>query len=168
MGAKWNSIAAKIAFLLFLFCVVIGCSISPDRRLGDKNPIWNSSIGYRVGSGEPGGSVSISLGVQFPADKYQSISQYLEPSDQEMAQLVFQFALESNRTDTAASWVNPVTKHSGRITPTRTYIASDGTPCRTFKTFINVGGNETQGYGRFLRDVGTACRNDDGIWEVVR
>ena len=58
-------------------------------------------------------------------------------------------------------WQNPNTGNSGTITPTQTYTASNGAPCREFTQTIYVGGYPEQGYG-------TACRQADGSWQIVQ
>jgi surface antigen len=58
-------------------------------------------------------------------------------------------------------WNNPETGHSGSYVATRDGTASDGSYCREYQTTVNVGGQSQQAYG-------TACRQPDGSWKVVR
>lgn len=58
-------------------------------------------------------------------------------------------------------WNNPETGNSGTYVATRDGTASDGSYCREYQTTIVVGGQPQQGYG-------TACRQADGNWKVVK
>jgi len=58
-------------------------------------------------------------------------------------------------------WNNPETGHYGTYTPTRDGVAADGSYCREYQTTVNVGGQSQQAYG-------TACRQPDGSWKVVK
>lgn len=58
------------------------------------------------------------------------------------------------------SWRNPDLQSEYRVTPTRTYEQS-GRYCREYTTESIVGGRPQSVYG-------TACRQPDGSWEIVR
>jgi surface antigen len=81
------------------------------------------------------------------------------PEQQAMTD-TFQYALENNRLNQGAEWVNPDTGRAGVVAPTRTFNNSQGQPCREFIQTIIIGDKEEQGYG-------TACRQPDGNWQVV-
>ena len=72
-----------------------------------------------------------------------------------------QYALENTRTNTSTSWVNPDSGNSGAITPVETYQTSSGEYCREYVQTITVGGERQQAYG-------TACRQPDGAWKILR
>jgi surface antigen len=67
---------------------------------------------------------------------------------------------EYNRTNQPSSWTNPDTGNSYTVTPTQTY-ESQGTPCREFTMNSQIGGKTEQVYG-------TACRQADGSWKIVK
>ena len=71
-----------------------------------------------------------------------------------------QSSLETQKTGQTSTWTNPDTGHSGKITPTRTYTSTDGTPCRDFTQTIFVD-------GEYEEINGTACRQQDGSWKPV-
>ena len=71
-----------------------------------------------------------------------------------------QYALEYNKTNQAADWVNPDTARSAVVVPVRTFVGDQGQPCREFITTITIDGEQQQGYG-------TACRQSNGIWYIV-
>ena len=72
-----------------------------------------------------------------------------------------QYALENNKTNHASDWTNPDLNHSGAVVPVKTFQNDQGLPCREFITTITIGGVAQQGYG-------TACRQPDGTWKIVR
>jgi surface antigen len=84
----------------------------------------------------------------------------LNNTEQQATMETFQYALEKNKTDQAAAWVNPDTQASGSVVPVRTYQNEQGQNCREYVTTITVDGQEVQGYG-------TACRQPDGTWMIV-
>jgi len=59
------------------------------------------------------------------------------------------------------AWNNPESGHSGSFTPTRDGYDQSGSYCREYQTSINVGGQSQQAFG-------TACRQPDGTWKVVK
>lgn len=68
--------------------------------------------------------------------------------------------LEGVRTGVPATWRNPDTGVQYAVTPTRTYDTVSG-PCREFTTEALIGGKHERVYG-------TACRQPDGSWKVMR
>jgi surface antigen len=69
--------------------------------------------------------------------------------------------LEYAPTREVVAWQNPDTRASYEVTPTETYRRDDGRYCREYQTRALIGGEWQQLYG-------TACRQPDGNWEVVR
>jgi surface antigen len=61
----------------------------------------------------------------------------------------------------AISWNNPESGHSGTYTPVRDGTDAGGNYCREYQTSVNIGGHTEQAYG-------TACRQPDGTWKVVK
>lgn len=68
--------------------------------------------------------------------------------------------LEYNQTGQGSTWVNPDRRTAYTVVPTRTYETAQG-PCREFTTHANIGGKVQEIYG-------TACRQADGSWQVVK
>lgn len=61
----------------------------------------------------------------------------------------------------AIAWNNPDSGHSGSYTPVRDGTDQAGNYCREYQTTVNIGGQTEQAYG-------TACRQPDGSWKVVK
>lgn len=69
-------------------------------------------------------------------------------------------SLEFAETGQPVVWRNPDAGAQYRVTPVRTYEAS-GTYCREYTTQAQVGGRVQKAYG-------TACRQPDGSWQIIR
>lgn len=68
--------------------------------------------------------------------------------------------LESNCSGVGTTWVNPDSQNKYTMTPTNSYSAASG-PCREYTTEAVIGGKVEKVYG-------TACRQDDGSWKIVK
>ena len=67
--------------------------------------------------------------------------------------------LENTPTNETVAWRNPDTNASYWVTPTATYTAQDGTPCRQYVTDAVIDGQPQKA-------TGTACRQPDGSWRI--
>ena len=162
MQGMLTTSAVLAAFLLM--GTLGGCATQPGPKTAlEKRPFWALEYTVRPQAAD---SVALTYGWKFVPVAKDRIYQHLEESDRERAEFVLQSVLESNPTGTASSWDSPTTGHSGRTTPTRTFRVNDDLPCRDFTTLVNIGGDEGQGYGRFLKEEGTACRDPSGVWIV--
>jgi surface antigen len=89
-----------------------------------------------------------------------SVGRSLDRADRLAMQQTTQTTLETAPTGQAAQWRNPDTGNYGTVTPLRTTEAN-GNVCREYQQTITVGGQTQEGYG-------TACRQPDGSWRIVR
>jgi surface antigen len=88
------------------------------------------------------------------------VGRSLDRADQLAMQQTTQSTLETGRTGVASQWQNPDTGNSGTVMPLHT-TEENGAVCREYQQTINVGGQTQEGYG-------TACRQPDGTWRIVR
>lgn len=88
------------------------------------------------------------------------IGRSMDELDRLKAQQATQASLERGKVGETTTWTNPDSGHSGTVTPTRTYQATDGRYCREFQQTVQIGGKTEQAYG-------TACRQPDGTWQIV-
>jgi surface antigen len=116
-------------------------------------------VGSQIGGGT-GNKVAIGAGVLAGGFLGNRIGKKLSCKDQEYHYNTTQNALENQPTGQASTWRNPDSGHSGQVTPTKTYIAEDGQPCREFTQTVTVDGQNEQVKA-------TACRQEDGTWRVV-
>lgn len=70
-------------------------------------------------------------------------------------------ALEKNRTGQSSTWVNPDSGAEVTVVPRRTWQNAEGEYCREYETEVVIGGEVKKAFG-------TACRQPDGEWKVVR
>jgi surface antigen len=85
----------------------------------------------------------------------------MDVTDQMAMERNAQYALENTRTNTDTAWRNPDTGNYGSITPVETYQTGSGQYCREYIQEVVVAGERQQAYG-------TACRQPDGTWKIVR
>lgn len=116
-------------------------------------------VGSQFGSGT-GNKVAIGAGVLAGGFLGNKVAKSMTCQDQAYHYDTTQNALENQQTGQASTWTNPDTGHSGKVTPTKTYTAADGTPCREFSQTIYVD-------GKYEEVEGTACRQADGTWKPV-
>jgi len=118
-------------------------------------------LAYGLGQNSSNKEIWTVLGIGLGAMLGNQIGQQLDERDRLMMGQSFQVALEQAPDNNSSSWNNPNTGNSGYTTPTRTVVASNGTPCREFTQTVNIGGKAQQAYG-------TACRQADGSWKIVQ
>jgi surface antigen len=125
--------------------------------------LLGAALGGLVGSQIGGGSgkkFAIVGGVLAGGFIGNSIGKNLDCADQDYHYDTTQSALEYKKTGGSAAWANPDSGASGRVTPTNTYVAADGRPCREFTQTIMVDGRQES-----VTD--TACRQRDGTWQII-
>jgi surface antigen len=87
-----------------------------------------------------------------------AIARSMEPIDQACVDE----ALEHAPTGAPIEWQNPGNRSSYWVTPTRTFVQPDGTPCRYYTTEELADGSRREAY------TGYACRQPDGSWRNQR
>jgi surface antigen len=134
---------------------------------GNTNEVVGTLLGAAVGGlvgsqigGGTGNKIAIGAGVLAGGLIGNKIGRRLDCKDIEYHNSTAQASLETQRTGTTQTWSNPDSGHSGTVTPTNTYYAADGKPCRDFSQTISVDGQ--------MEEVrATACRQNDGTWQIV-
>lgn len=118
--------------------------------------VLGSNVGK--GSGQTAGTIA---GVLIGAVIGGEIGRTMDENDRRMAEQTAQNTLETNRTGQSSSWSNPDTGHSGTVTPTNTYQTASGQDCREYETTVYIDGRRETAHG-------TACRQPDGTWQLVK
>jgi surface antigen len=138
-----------------------GCASQEDEPILDQSEtgqivggVAGAAAGSQIGEGS-GQTVATIAGALVGAVLGERIGARMEEDDRVYTAQV----LEENRTGETGSWENPDTGHEFWVTPTETYERS-GRPCREFEFKV-----ETED-GSDVEER-TACRDDDGTWEVV-
>jgi surface antigen len=151
--------------LVTMFTAVVmlaGCAAPMGPREGTGTLLGAGTgaiIGSQIGGGQ-GRVVAQVAGTLLGALIGQDIGRTLDRADQAYLQRTSQSALENSPSDQPTTWVNPDSGHSGAVTPTHTYRASDGRYCREFTQTVEINGETQQAYG-------TACRQPDGTWQLT-
>lgn len=117
-------------------------------------------IGSQFGGGK-GRLVGVAIGTLAGALIGQEIGRSLDQADRLAMENTAQESLEYSRTGRSRTWRNPDSGHSGSFTPTRTYRGEEGRYCREYTQTVMIGGEEHKAYG-------TACRQPDGSWKIVK
>jgi surface antigen len=147
----------KIMVLVVIGFLTIGLSACATRE--EAGTLTGAAVGAAVGStigGGRGRALAIWLGAVVGAHIGQTIGRYMDEQDRIRTSMV----LESNRTYQPSTWHNPDTGYDYTVTPTRTYEVAEG-PCREFTVNAIIGGKTEQVYG-------TACRQADGSWKIIK
>jgi len=153
--------------MLILFVAVALALAGCAERVGTKEGAGTlvgagtgALIGSQIGHGK-GSLVAVAIGTLAGAIMGREVGKSLDRADRLAMQNSAHHALEKNRTNQAATWVNPDTGHSGTITPVKTYKTPEGRYCREYRQTVKIGDEEQKAYG-------TACRQPDGSWKIVK
>lgn len=146
--------------------VIIGLAVSactPGREKEEAGTLVGAGAGAAIGSliGHGGGNVAaIAIGGLLGGYAGNRIGAQLDERDQLAAAQAGQQALAAPMGQTI-TWNNPDSGHSGTVTPVRDGTDSTGAYCREYQQTIVVGGQTQQAYG-------TACRQPNGDWKIVK
>ena len=86
-----------------------------------------------------------------------AIGQYMHSVDQNCIGQALEYVPDGE----TIVWNNPNNGGDYQVTPAETYQRADGRYCREYVTEVLIGGRREQAYG-------TACRQPDGSWKVIR
>lgn len=150
----------KLAVCSCLALTLAGCETATRQDVGMvAGGALGGLLGSQVGHGDAR-TAAIIGGTLLGGFLGGAVGKNMDDTDR----LKMQQALESNRTNQAASWSNPDTGAHYTVKPVRTYTRQTrrGTtqPCREFINEAIIGGKKQQVYG-------TACRQADRSWKIV-
>jgi surface antigen len=117
--------------------------------------VVGAAAGSTVGRGS-GRALAIWLGAVVGSQVGATVGRYMDEQDR----MKMSSVLETNKTRAPSTWNNPDSGNRYTVTPTRTYENAQG-PCREFTVDAVIGGRVEQVYG-------TACRQTDGSWKVIK
>jgi len=150
--------------LLCVGLVATGITGCDSMTKQDVGVVTGGAVGALVGSqfgGGSGRSVAIAAG----AIAGGLIGGQVGKSMDNVDQMQVSRALETTPSNRSTSWRNPDSGNIYSVKPTKNYYrharAGGRQPCREYTTTVNIGGKRQQIYG-------TACRQSDGSWKVVR
>ena len=146
---------SRVLVISLVGTLAIGCATTREEAGALTGMAAGAAIGSAVGGGR-GNALAIWLGAVVGANIGSTIGRYMDEQDR----IRMSGIMETQRTNVASSWVNPDTQYRYEVTPTRTYTAPEG-PCREFTIDAKIGGKTEEVYG-------TACRQADGSWKVIK
>jgi surface antigen len=152
-----------MAALLVASLPLAGCAQLQESPKESVGTLAGAAAGGLLGSQIGGGTgrmAATGAGVLLGGILGNQIGRSLDRADRLAMQQVTHTALETGRTGVAVPWQNPDTGNFGAVTPLRT-TESGNTVCREYQQTITVAGRTEEGYG-------TACRQPDGSWRIVR
>ncbi|HEH9418312.1 TPA: hypothetical protein SIA31_002341 [Aeromonas sobria] len=91
----------------------------------------------------------------------QPLYHQMDKADVQLANQALAKALETRAKGQSLTWFNPANRHSGSVTPLRTFRHTSGEWCRDYREQLYIGKASQQ-----WQDA--ACRNQDGRWRPLR
>lgn len=116
--------------------------------------------GSQIGSGR-GQLAAVAIGALAGAFVGNQVGKSLDRADKIAMERSTQNALETAPSGQAVAWRNPDSGNSGTITPQPAVQTNTGEFCREYQQTIVVAGRSEDAYG-------TACRQPDGSWKIVK
>ena len=119
-------------------------------------------LGNQFGKGG-GRTAATAIGAILGATVGREIGASLDDNSRHQAVETTHQALETADVGSSISWDNPANTGApaqGSTLITRQGADQQGRTCREFQQTVTIGGKEVQSYG-------TACRDDNGDWELV-
>lgn len=145
----------KVAMVIGSICLV-GCT---NMTKEDVGTVSGGVIGGLIGSQFGGGSGQIlatGVGVLAGAMIGNSIGKNMDDTDR----MRMCYAFEHNGSGVPAYWQNCRTGTSYTVIPTENVTIRGNPYCREYRSTAIIGGRKQQVYG-------TACRQQDGSWQIV-
>lgn len=152
--------------VMLIAIVVIGCA-GTQESMGDRHEkagiggFGGAVAGGLIAASLRGGPAGVIGGALAGGLIGAAIGDRMDAADRREAQKAAQRAFEKAPSGTAVAWHNPDSGHSGVVIPIRTFQKRSGQYCREYQQTVTIGGQEHQAYG-------TACRQPDGSWKIVR
>ncbi|OQW89683.1 MAG: hypothetical protein BWK78_07310 [Thiotrichaceae bacterium IS1] len=156
MNTKFFNFLVIVSLLFFLE----GCApgTMPSKQTGGAalGGLILGALSTQVGGGK-GRTAAIVAGTLLGALIGGSVGATLDQIDQ----MKVSQALETTPSGYTVGWANPNTKIGYQVTPTQTFQDNNGQWCRNFQTVAVVEGQQETLQG-------TACRQTNGYWQLVR
>jgi surface antigen len=145
----------SLVLLIAMGLIISGCSTRAESGAG-IGALTGAAIGSQFGPAKNRAESAI-IGAFLGAIAGSIIGGEMDRQDQEQLSQVY----ESGRSHATTSWVNPDTGNQYRVTPKPAYTSKRGRPCREARVDATIN-------GRPETIVTTACRAEDGMWELQK
>lgn len=155
--------ALRAALAASLALSIAACSWNDDRSQavgGVLGGVFGAVLGSKVGGGT-GKSVGVAMGATLGSMWGQDIAKGMSDIDKVFHERTTTDTLEYGKPGEEVTWSNPDSGNSGTVSAGETFKNDAGEECRTFESTVEVEGEDRTSEG-------TACRMDDGTWQVVK
>ena len=154
------NLTKSAVFLAALSITACSVDFGPKEAIGTVvGAVIGGVAGSEVGDGT-GQLAAVGAGVLIGAFIGSEVGESLDEMDKLYAQEAYEKAIETSQVGETTRWENPDSGNSGAYTPTLAYRTEQGQYCREFTQSISVSGATQDGSG-------TACRRQDGTWQIV-
>lgn len=153
----------RIAIALAAAVSLSACVTNGQGQKQGLGTLLGAGLGGLAGSQIGGGTgklVAVGAGVLLGGLLGNAFGRSLDKADLLYADRTTQQSLEYTSVGESSTWVNPDSGNSGSIVPTHTYQTAQGQYCREYQQTVTIGGESERAYG-------SACRQQDGSWQVV-
>lgn len=145
--------------IILIVCSIAmaGCQNMSKQDVGTiTGGVAGGLIGSTVGQGS-GRVMAIAAGTLAGAFIGNAVGKSMDDTDRmKMAQ-----AMERNNAGQPAYWRNQRTGAQYRVTPVKNVTVNNNKYCREYQTVATINGEQQKMFG-------TACRQPDGSWKVVK
>lgn len=150
----------KLAIILATSFLLSSCDMSNRDGGALLGGATGALLGSTLGKGS-GRFVGIAGGAILGSIVGSKIGASMDEQDKRRMHSTTQRSLEESRTGETVTWKNPDSGHYGSVTPQKTYETPKGEYCREYSQTVTVAGKTQEAYG-------TACRQPDGAWKIVK
>ena len=158
MAIQKTLVAGSMAVML----VLGGCASQEGNTKQTGGAIIGGIGGALLGSVFGKGSgrlVAVGVGTLVGAMIGQEVGKSLDRADRAAIDRAEKRATTAPMGE-AIAWDNPKSGNRGTITPVREGRDKSDRYCREFRQTVEIGGRLEEGYG-------TACRQEDGSWQIM-
>jgi surface antigen len=154
---NFKTVVAAVLVLVF----AAACSGQGEKqKVGTgTGAVLGGLLGSQFGSGT-GQLVATGAGVFIGALIGSEIGRSMDEVDRMKANQAINTAHNAPIGETI-TWNNPDSGNAGTVTPVRDGTSASGNYCREFQQTVTIGGQTEQAFG-------TACRQPDGSWQIVK
>lgn len=145
--------------IIIVLCTIAltGCQNMSKADVGTMTgAVAGGLLGSTIGGGR-GQVMAIAAGAAAGALVGNAIGKNMDDADR----MKMNQALDSNNVGQPAYWNNRKTGASYKVTPVKNVTVKSNKYCREYQTVATIDGQQQKMYG-------TACRQPDGSWKVVK
>jgi surface antigen len=151
-----------IAALIPATLMTAACDVDNQQIGTIAGAAGGAAAGRAIGGDGTGGYVGLILGAIVGGYLGGEAGKWMDNRDRQRQAETTNRALETGQAGQGFSWTNPDSGNRGTVTPQQTFRNSTGQTCRDFTS------SATSAQGQSAQGAGTACKQPDGTWRIVR